>query len=119
MVRFAVALPWWGYALAFAAALIFAWFAYARPAVPLTTGRRVLLTALRALTLLLIVVVLLRPVRFVAAEGASDNIVAILVDGSRSMGLSVDGGPRIDRARGDGQQLHEDQGTRCTTDLLG
>ena len=32
-MRFAVALPWWGYVLAFAAALAFAWLAYARVAV--------------------------------------------------------------------------------------
>ena len=50
-MRFAVALPWWGYALAFAAALVFAWLAYARVAVHLSLSTRALLTTLRALTL--------------------------------------------------------------------
>ena len=36
-MRFAVALPWWGYLTAFGLALVLAWAAYARPAAALTT----------------------------------------------------------------------------------
>ena len=35
-ITFAVALPWWGYLLAFAVAVACAWWAYARVVVPLT-----------------------------------------------------------------------------------
>ncbi len=99
-MRFAVALPWWGYVLALATALALAWFAYARASVPLSPRQRALLVALRLATLLLIIVFLLRPVRFEPAGSARDRIVPILVDVSRSMRLSDDGGPaRIERAQ--------------------
>ena len=119
-MRFAVALPWWGYALAFAAALVCAWLAYARVAVPLTRGNRALLTALRALTLLLIVIFLLRPVRIVPTEGARDSTVAIVVDTSRSMRLAdADGAARIERARSIASQLQADLAGDYQTELLG
>ena len=38
-MRFAVVLPWWGYALAFGAAVILGWLAYARVPVTLTAGQ--------------------------------------------------------------------------------
>jgi hypothetical protein len=105
VVQFAVALPWWGYVLAFAVALTFGWLAYARVAVPLSRSQRVGLTTLRATTLVLIVIFLLRPVQFVQADGARDSVVAIVVDVSRSMRL-VDGAQaRIDRARDIAAQL--------------
>ena len=118
-MRFAVALPWWGYALAFAAALVFAWLAYARVAVPLSRSSRALLTTLRALTLLLIVVFLLRPVRVVPANGARDSVVAILVDASRSMRLTDADGPRIDRARSVAQQMQSQLASQFQIDVLG
>jgi uncharacterized membrane protein len=117
-VQFAVALPWWGYALAFAAALICAWMAYARAAVRLSRPWRALLVSLRALTLLLIVVFVLRPVRFVQAEGARDSVVAILVDGSRSMRLMDGGAARIDRARGIVQTLQAQLSQQFQTELM-
>lgn len=117
-MRFAVALPWWGYALACAAALVCAWLAYARVAVQLTRGQRALLTALRALTLLLIVVVLLRPVTFVQAPGVRDSVVALLVDVSRSMRLADLGVPRIERARSLVQDLQASIGVDFRTELL-
>ena len=51
-------------------------------------------------------------------RGASDNIVAILVDGSRSMRLTDEGGPRIERARAIVQQLQSSLGHDFKTDLL-
>ena len=41
-MRFAVVLPWWGYALVFGSALVLAWLAYARVPIALTRGMRVL-----------------------------------------------------------------------------
>ena len=98
-MQFTVALPLWGYVLAFVAAVVFAWLTYARVAVRLSAAQRVTLTGLRALTLLLIVFFLLRPVVFVQATGARDGLVAVLVDVSRSMRLADEGSPRIEQAR--------------------
>ena len=104
MVRFAVALPWWGYALAFGAALALAWYTYAATALP--SRRRALLTALRALTLLLLVAAVLRPVRLVPPASARDRIVPILVDVSRSMRIADGEGPaRLQRARAAAESL--------------
>jgi uncharacterized membrane protein len=117
-VQFAVALPWWGYGLAFATALVCAWAAYARAVVPLTRWRRALLISLRALTLLLIVVFVLRPVKYVQAAGMRDSVVAILVDGSRSMRLADVGASRIDRARGVVQSLQLQLSQQFRTETL-
>jgi uncharacterized membrane protein len=118
VVQFAVALPWWGYGLAFAAALAFAWLAYARVAVPMSRSQRIILTTLRALTLALIVVFLLRPVQFVQAGGVRDSVVAILVDVSRSMRLVDGAGARIDRAREIAGDLQAQLGENFQTELL-
>ena len=118
MVRFAVALPWWGYTLAFAAAILLAWLAYARVAVQLSRRDRAILTTLRTLTLLLIVIFLLRPVQFVQAGGARDSTVAVLVDGSRSMRLDDGGGVRIERARSVAQDLLTQVTPHFQTELL-
>jgi uncharacterized membrane protein len=118
VVQFAVALPWWGYGLAFAVALAFAWLAYARVAVPLSRAQRALLTTLRAATMVLIVIFLLRPVQLVEAEGAGDSVVAILVDVSRSMRLVDGGGTRIDRARDIAGNLQAQLSAHFQTELL-
>jgi uncharacterized membrane protein len=99
-MRFAVALPWWGYVLAFGAALVLAWAAYARTGLPTGSPWRVSLTALRAATLLLIVACLFRPQQAAPPAAARDSVVAILVDVSRSMRVAdEDGVSRIERAR--------------------
>jgi uncharacterized membrane protein len=123
-MRFAVALPWWGYALAFSGALLLAWLTYARLALPLATGRRALLITLRATTLVLIVAFLLRPVVYVEAEGVSSGIVAILVDVSRSMRIA-DGGSspaqsstRIARAASVVRDLQQQLGPGFQSDLV-
>jgi len=117
VVRFAVALPWWGYVLAFAAAVVCAWLAYARVTVELSRRQRVLLTTLRTVTLLLIVIFLLRPVTFVQASGAGDSIIAILVDVSRSMKLPHASAARIDRAREVVQLLQKQVAADFRTEL--
>ena len=97
-MRFAVALPWWGYALVFAAAVALAVYTYA--GARLAPGRRAALTALRAVALLLLVTAVLRPVRVLPPSGARDRIVPVLVDVSRSMRVADAQGPaRMQRAR--------------------
>ena len=99
-MQFAISLPWWVLTLLAAAGMAVAWASYSGAIVPLPRGRRTVLSVLRAITLLLIVVCLLRPVRVVPPESASDAVVPVLVDISRSMQLADAGGrPRIDAAR--------------------
>jgi uncharacterized membrane protein len=124
-MRFAVALPWWGYVLAFAAALLLAWLTYARLAIGLNMRQRALLTGLRAVTLVLLVAFLLRPVVFVQAHGVSGSLVPILVDVSRSMRIADAGGTagadqvsRIDRAATVVRDLQQQLGSSFQTELV-
>lgn len=97
-MRFAVALPWWGYALIFAAAVGLAVYTYA--GARLVPARRALLTGLRAVALLLLVTAVLRPVRVLPPASARDRLVPVLVDVSRSMRVADAEGPaRIERAK--------------------
>ena len=99
-MQFAIALPWWTLLLVAAAAGVVAWACYAGAIVALPMRRRAVLTTLRALTLLLLVACLLRPVRVMPPDSSSDVVVPMLVDVSRSMGLAdVNGRRRIDAAR--------------------
>src|SRR4051812_14996665 len=99
-MQFAVALPWWALALLAAAVLVVAWGSYAGAIVPLPPGRRAALTALRAVTLALLVACLLRPVRVLPPDESNNAVVPVLVDTSRSMQLAdADGRPRIEAAR--------------------
>jgi uncharacterized membrane protein len=99
-MRFAVVLPWWGYVLAFGSALALAWLAYARVPIALSRGTRALLTGLRAVTLILLIAILLRPVVMVPPAAANNSLLPVLVDVSRSMRLAdADGVSRLDQAR--------------------
>ena len=99
-MQFAVALPWWTLLLIAAAVAVLAWGSYAGAIVALPPRRRAVLASLRALTLLLLVACLLRPVRVIPPDSSSDVVVPVLVDISRSMGLSdVDGRTRLEAAR--------------------
>jgi hypothetical protein len=81
------------------AVAVVAWGSYAGAIVALPARRRFVLASLRALTLGLLVLCLLRPVRIVPPDTNSDTVVPVLVDVSRSMGLAdVDGARRIDVA---------------------
>jgi uncharacterized membrane protein len=118
-VRFAYVLPWWGYVLAFGSALVLAWLAYARVAVRLTPGMRATLTALRALTLLLIIAILLRPIVMVPPAAANNSLVPVLVDVSRSMRLDdAGGGSRLARAQAIVRDLQAALGGEYRTELL-
>src|SRR4029453_19220298 len=134
-MRFAVTLPWWGYASAFGAALVLGWLAYGRVPVKLTTEKRLGLSALRALTLPLLIVILLRPIVMVPPAAANNSLLPILVDVSRSMrlkdpstslgagpstslGASVDGPPRIERAQAIVRDLQAELGKEYRVELL-
>jgi uncharacterized membrane protein len=91
------AVPWFVLLPGVAVLAVMAWLAYASS--PLPSSRRRTLIALRFLTLALIALCLLRPVRS-TDDGVHDAVVPILVDGSRSMSIEDAGGrPRIDAAR--------------------
>lgn len=97
-VGFANPLPWWGVVVALVAAAALSWHAY-RGFAP-WPGRRYALSALRFATLLLLVLVLMRPVSQATSGDARDVVVPVLVDTSRSMAIEdADGERRIDRAR--------------------
>lgn len=99
-MSFAVHLPWWGYVLIFGSALALAWLAYARVPVRLSPGARATLTGLRAATLILLIVILLRPVVLVPPAQANNSLLPVLVDVSRSMRLEDAGGvSRLSRAQ--------------------
>ena len=97
-MTFANPLPWWALLTAVAGAALIAWHAYRRFAA--SPARRYSLSAIRFVTLLLLIVVLMRPVARSSDADARDAVVPILVDTSRSMGIEdVAGQRRIDRAR--------------------
>lgn len=97
-MTFANPLPWWALVLVLVAAALIAWQGYRRFAA--TATRRRTLTAIRFVTLIVIVLVLMRPVARRTDIDARDAVVPILVDTSRSMGIEdVDGKARIVRAR--------------------
>lgn len=97
-MQLGLTIPWWGIAAAIAVAGGLAWWAYARPPVALTPGRRAALTALRLAVLLAVVFLLLQPVRTEPAPPG--GVVALLIDASRSMAIpDADGVSRIERAR--------------------
>jgi uncharacterized membrane protein len=117
-MRFALLLPWWGYVLAYAAAVLVAWLTYVRVAADLRTPQRLLLTGLRALTLVLLVTVILRPIVMVQASGPRESVVPILIDVSRSMRLADTGTPRIQRAAALAGELQQKLGTDFQTELV-
>jgi uncharacterized membrane protein len=96
-MTFANPIPWWAFAAIVCLAAGLAWHAYRHA--PLSATRRRALAAVRAVTLLTIVILLMRPVSRATEADARGAIVPILVDTSRSMGVEDGPGRRIDRAR--------------------
>jgi len=118
-MRFAVVLPWWGYALACGAAVVLGWLAYSRVPVRLTAGQRIGLSALRALTLLLLIVILLRPIVMVPPAAANNSLLPVLVDVSRSMRLRDTGRPsRLEQAQAMVRDLQAQLGKEYRLELL-
>jgi uncharacterized membrane protein len=96
-LTFANALPWWGLVLVVGAIGTVSWLAYARG--PIAPRRRGVLIGLRFMTLAVLVLFLMRPIRS-SDDGMRDVVVPILVDVSRSMSIEdSEGQRRIDRAR--------------------
>jgi len=96
-VTFANAVPSWALLIVLVIIAGVSWLAYASFAV--AARRRNALIALRFVTLLLLVLFLLRPIRR-NDDGMHDVVVPVLVDASRSMSIEdADGQRRIDRAR--------------------
>jgi uncharacterized membrane protein len=117
-MQFAIALPWWTLLLLAAGIMLIAWASYAGAVAALGSHRRAALVCLRALTLLLLAICLLRPVRVIPPAGDADAVVAVLLDASRSMSLSdVDGQPRIDVARQLLQQIRPALQQRFRTEV--
>ncbi|MEZ5294142.1 MAG: glutamine amidotransferase [Vicinamibacterales bacterium] len=115
-MRFAVALPWWGYALIAGMAVAVAVYTYAGAWLP--PRRRAVLTVLRALALLLLSAAVLRPVRVLPPAAARDRLVPILVDVSRSMRVADGQGPaRMERARRVAAQLTQALQASVRTEL--
>lgn len=86
-IRFAYALPAWGYLAGALIILLLAVGAYRRVRAQLTGSRWALLVALRACTLLAVCLILLRPMRLEPAPASTGRSVAVVVDDSRSMRL--------------------------------
>jgi uncharacterized membrane protein len=98
-MHFAAPLPWWLTAIVAAGIIGIAVFSYRRPLVPLSTGQRSLLIALRALALGAVAVFVCRPVILLPSKLSNDVVIPVLVDLSRSMRIAdADGEPRIARA---------------------
>jgi uncharacterized membrane protein len=97
-MRFAAPFPWWLAVVLVAVAAVAAYRAYARPILPLSVRRRGVLMLLRGAALLLLLLVLAQPVRL-EPVAATQTIVPVLLDQSRSMGVAdVEGATRMDAA---------------------
>lgn len=98
-MHFAAPIPWWAAGLAAIAIAAIAFWSYRRPLVPLAGAQRWTLTALRALTLALVVAFLCRPVILLPPVADRDLVVPVLVDVSGSMRIAdADGATRLARA---------------------
>lgn len=125
-MRFAVLLPWWGYLAVFSTAIILGWLAYARTPVKLTAGSRFGLSALRAITLVTLIAILLRPVVMVPPAAANNSLLPVLIDVSRSMRLkdpsttlgAGDDASRLERAQALVRELQADLGKEYRIELL-
>jgi uncharacterized membrane protein len=99
-MAFASPLPLWLALLVAIGISGIAFFSYRRPLVPLTTVQRSILIGLRALALAAVAIFVCRPVMLLPSPPSGDVVVPVLVDVSRSMGISdADGESRINRAR--------------------
>jgi uncharacterized membrane protein len=118
-VHLAHPIPWWTAVLLVITIGIIAYAAYGRPVIPVSRGRRVILGAIRALTLLLLVVLLLRPTVLTPPRTTREAVVPILTDVSRSMRLPDAGGrARIERAQEVAAELKAAVGSNFQTELL-
>lgn len=90
---------WLLIALMAAAAAAIAWLIYRRNRASLVEGpRRAVIWALQTALACLLLLLLWQPALSVSALKAQQNVVAVIVDDSKSMGLSEDGTPRRQKA---------------------
>jgi len=117
-VAFANPIPWWLLVPLIAAAAALSWLTYRGFAA--FPRRRSALIVLRFVTLLVLLLLLMRPVARIQAGDTREAIVPILVDTSRSMSIEdADGRRRIDRARDlVTAELMPALGPRFTVELL-
>jgi hypothetical protein len=87
VITLANPVAWWAIPLLILGAGWLAWNAYARTWATLSTSRRTTLVGLRFASLLLLVLLLMRPVVLEPPSVRRDAIVPVLVDASRSMRL--------------------------------
>ena len=98
-MHFASLPPWWLTVVVALAAAAVVFVSYRRPLAPLAPAKRAVLVALRAVTLIAIVLLLFRPIALLPPVGEREQIVPVLVDISRSMRVAdADGTTRIARA---------------------
>jgi uncharacterized membrane protein len=91
--------PWWLTVVAVLAVAAVIFFSYRRSPVPLSPARRATLVALRAATLLVLLLLLFRPVGLAPPVGDREQVVPVLVDISQSMRVAdADGTTRAARA---------------------
>ena len=91
--------PWWLAGLVGLAVVVAVWAEYRRPLAPLSAFQRSTLAAIRATTLVALVLFLFRPIALLPPAGTRDAVVPVLVDVSRSMRLTdAEGQSRIARA---------------------
>ncbi len=109
--------PWWALVAALAGVAFLTWREYSRARI--SRQQRATLAALRAVTLLLLILFLMRPVA--VSDGAPrGTVVPLLVDVSRSMRIADAGGrPRIQRAREVAARLAPALGREFTVETLG
>jgi uncharacterized membrane protein len=99
VVHFAYPPPLWLAVLCVGVVAGLTYAEYRRPLAPLTSIRRFILAACRAVTFSLLILFLFRPFVFGQPQGSRDAIVPILVDRSRSMRLTdADGQARLAQA---------------------
>lgn len=97
-MHFAAPIPLPLIAILVAAIGAIAFFSYRRPLVPLSVAARGVLIALRAASLVAVLILLCRPILLIPASHG-DGVVPVLVDTSRSMRVAdADGLTRIARA---------------------
>jgi uncharacterized membrane protein len=98
-MHFASLPPWWLTIVAAIALAAAVFLAYRRPLAPLSPLRRGVLAALRAGSLIALLLLLFRPVVSLPPLGDRDQLLPILIDVSRSMRVAdADGQARIARA---------------------
>ncbi len=96
---FASPIPWWLAALVAAAIVGVGYLSYRRPLAPLSAARRGALAGLRVLALSTAAFLLCRPTVMLPPDDARDAVVPVLVDVSRSMGLTDAGRTRTIQRR--------------------